>query len=372
MKKILLVTYGFHPDQSPRSLRATELAIELARLGHEVTVLGPNRAGIDEFLNQHRLNYISYGEITWKVLQLSESMSIFKWFNRAMTRGLSLLFEYPSIQLVPLLRKKLKKLKGFDALISIAVPYPIHWGVASIWKIESLQNPAKVWIADCGDPYCGRENDTFSVPFYFAWVEKWFMRKCDFVTVPTQDAIKGYFKEFHDKIIINPQGFRFKEYKVLRTVPKHITHLVYGGGFIPGRRDPKELILLLNDLASAYHFRFDIYTNSPQFVKPHIKAHNHIFVHDMIPRDEFLEIASTADFLVNFANKGTVQTPSKLIDYAMLKKPVLNIVTGNLDTENVKKFLNGDYSGSLDIKDIDQYKIENVAKKFIDLMDRKI
>lgn len=58
MKKILHVTYGFHPAPSPRSFRATELAIELARQGHEITVLGPYQAGIEEFLNQHGLNYI--------------------------------------------------------------------------------------------------------------------------------------------------------------------------------------------------------------------------------------------------------------------------------------------------------------------------
>ena len=41
-KKILIVGRTFFPEQSPRSFRTTELAIELAKQGHEVHVLLPN------------------------------------------------------------------------------------------------------------------------------------------------------------------------------------------------------------------------------------------------------------------------------------------------------------------------------------------
>jgi len=55
----------------------------------------------------------------------------------------------------------------YDLLISIAVPYPIHWGVAAVWAKDKSKNLAPNWIADCGDPYCFQENDTFKPPFYF-------------------------------------------------------------------------------------------------------------------------------------------------------------------------------------------------------------
>lgn len=371
-KKILIVTYGFYPVQSPRSFRATELAIELARQGHEVTILGPDRAGIDDFLSEHKLRYISYGDIHWKIPKWPGNGRISQLINRAMVRGLSLLMEYPSLQLMFLLKKILKELSGFDALISIAVPYPLHWGVASTWQKDSTKNPAKVWIADCGDPYFGRENDTFKVPFYFAWIEKWFMKKADYITVPTETAIKGYFAEFHHKIKVIPQGFRFKEYNGKRSVPEDVVHFVYGGGFIQGRRDPRELIRFLNEQCNTLKFRFDIYTTTPHLADIHIGPGVSIFVHSPVQREEFLEIASGADFVVNFNNIGTVQTPSKLIDYAILNKPILNITTGNLDKYNVLKFLNRDFSQNYIISDAQQYRIENVAKKFLDLVDTKI
>ena len=94
----------------------------------------------------------------------------------------------------------LKKEKGHDLILSIAHPYPIHWGVASIWNKN--QSIAKYWIADCGDPYLNQDNGGWKPPYYFGFVEKWFMRKATFITVPIVEALSGYFKEFHDKIKI--------------------------------------------------------------------------------------------------------------------------------------------------------------------------
>jgi len=50
-------------------------------------------------------------------------------------------------------RKILKYEKDYDLMISFAVPYPIHWGVA--WSITKKHKISEVWVADCGDPYMG-------------------------------------------------------------------------------------------------------------------------------------------------------------------------------------------------------------------------
>src|SRR5699024_12169166 len=69
-------------------------------------------------------------------------------------RSLLQLFEYPDIELLFKVKKALREESGFDLLISIAVPHPIHWGTAWAWRKE---NPiAKTWVADCGDPYMGQ------------------------------------------------------------------------------------------------------------------------------------------------------------------------------------------------------------------------
>jgi glycosyltransferase involved in cell wall biosynthesis len=366
-KKILIVTNGFYPDISPRSFRATELAKELVRQGHQVSVLTHPRTGTAAFCKSHGIEFKDLGNITWPVPSIKGS-GVVRLFWRVVTRFSALLLEYPFIQIMPLLKKALKNESGYDMMISVAVPYPIHWGVAAV---RSKQHPiAKVWVADCGDPYMGQENDTFKPPFYFGWLEKKFCTKADYIAVPTAASIDGYYKEFHDKIKIIPQGFRFediKRYEGPKTTDKII--FGYGGMFIPGRRDPSELLTFLNNLDESYHFEFHIYTNSPQLVEPFIEASKgRIQLKQVLDRESLLYEMSKMDFVVNFENVGHTQTPSKLIDYAILQKPILSVKFGNLKTDTVLEFLKGDYTNAVVIEDFEKYRIEKVAQQFLQLL----
>src|SRR5690606_10094120 len=102
---------------------------------------------------------------------------------------------------------KKEKNSNYDILISIAAPHPIHWGVAK--AIKKYKNIAKCWIADCGDPFMLSHNLQYKRPFYFKYYEKEFCRLADFITIPTAFAKDGYYKEFHDKLNVIPQGFNF-------------------------------------------------------------------------------------------------------------------------------------------------------------------
>jgi hypothetical protein len=371
-KKILIVTHGFHPEQSPRAFRATELAKEFCRQGHEVTVMAPERSNMRDLLNEFPITFVSLGQLKWKIFNFKSQGGLGKIYNKVVNRTMPLLFEYPMIELIP----KIKKIfdsnhNSYDILISVAVPYPIHWGIAAIWK-SKLKSQIGIWVADCGDPYCHQENDTFRPPFYFQWIEKWFMRKADYITVPTQNSFKGYFPEFYSKLKVIPQGFRFQDIEKKETINDGIVRFGYGGVFIPGKRDPTEFIDFLISLPQNIRFEFHIYTNSPQFVTPYILSDTRIIVHNPVNRKALLETLSAFNFVVNFANQGSAQTPSKLIDYAIIDKPILNIVTGSLNRQSVEEFLNGDYVQSLKIENIDNYRIENVIQSFIILTECEI
>jgi hypothetical protein len=195
------------------------------------------------------------------------------------------------------------------------------------------------------------------------------MRKTDFISVPTRGAIAAYYSEFHPKIRVIPQGFRFEDYQFSNKNPENTKPtFAYAGGFIPGRRDPFEFIQFLGQQDIDYEFH--IYTTTPDLVTG-IKGNlqNKIIVHDPIPHNELLKVLSRMDFLVNFENVGNKQTPSKLIDYLILKKPILSVKTGNLNIKVAKEFLSGNYEGKMLIEDPDQYRIENVCNKFIQLVD---
>jgi hypothetical protein len=364
-KKILIVASTFFPANSPRANRATELAKEFAREGHDVVVVTPKNNEVHpQFEKQHNLVIKDMGQPKWKPIS-TKGGGPFNIITRLAARLSGLLLEYPAIQYLGMTNRALRNELGYDLLISIAVPFPIHWGVA---KARTPKHRiATVWVADCGDPYMGEESDTFRKPFYFKYVEKWFCKKADFLTVPTVGSINGYYPEFHHKIKVISQGFDFNEITLPKaTAVNAVPTFAYPGTFIQGRRDPSELLEYLVNLPSD--FKFYIYTNKPEVVAPYLKrGAGRIVVQNYIPRQQLLSALCTMDFVVNFDNGGPKQTPSKLIDFAIVKKPILSITTNNLDTLAVDQFLSGNYSRQYIIEDVEQYKIENVCAKFLKL-----
>jgi len=363
-KKILLVSSGFYPEISPRSFRATKLAIEFARQRHEVTIYTKYRDfDYTEFLNKNKIRvcmwnkskYPKIPEFTGKIISL---------FARILNRILLMLFEYPDIEEMFQVKNALKNEKHYDFLISFAVPFPVHWGVA--WSRTKNHLIARIWISDCGDPYMGSMTDSFKKLFYFKYVEKWWCRKTDYISIPVESARSAYYEEFHSKIVVIPQGLRLSDMDIKDEYVKNLVPtFAYSGMFIPGIRDPREFLDHL--VTFDQPFKFIIYTKNKSLLHPYQESlKGKLIVYDYIPRKELLRELAQMDFLVNFDNNTSKQIPSKLIDYKLTCRPVLNI-TADLDKNVVMKFFNGDYSHSHEIGHIGQYDISNVAKKFTSL-----
>lgn len=367
MKKILIISRAFYPTNSPRSFRTSELAKEFSRQGHEVTVITPKVHGVhDAFEKQHNIRITDLGQQTWKTPDFGKS-KLGYLLTRATYRLLNLAFEYPDIQFTKLVLKALKKERDYDLLISIAVPYPIHWGVAKVW--EKGGAIARTWVADCGDPYYGNKMDSFRKWFYFKWVEKWFMRKADFISITNINFKVNYFPEFHDKMVEIPQGFNFEDINLFEGKIKHaMPHFAFAGSLIPIKRDPSKLLAYLISLDQDY--RFILYTSTPELVAPYAeKSNGRIIIKGFIPRDKLIFELSKMDFLVNFEFNPKEQSPSKLIDYGLTKRPILNIISKEFNPSIVDEFLRGNYSNKFIFQDFNQYRIENVCKKFLDLVD---
>lgn len=88
-----------------------------------------------------------------------------------------------------------------------------------------------------------------------------------------------------------------------------------------------------------------------------------------IARSEILKQLSKFDFLINILNDGSVQSPSKLIDYTLSQRPILNISTKLTESqiETFNEFIGGCYEKQYRVQNIEDYNIKNVCKKFIDL-----
>ncbi|MDD3080049.1 MAG: hypothetical protein PHH37_13255 [Paludibacter sp.] len=367
-KKILIVSRSFYPENSPRSFRTTELVKEFCCQGHDVTLLTNERNyDYSGFLKQYPVKIKYFDKLRFKRFQSKNNKGLFVDFPRKFGRLLFMLFNYPDIELLWLVKRALKQESGYDLMISVAVPYPVHWGVACGRSAKHII--ANTWVADCGDPYYFNTLESFKIPFYFAWVEKWFSRKTDYISIPFESLLDSFFSEFHSKIKIIPQGFNFSEILISHQEPANekVTFAYAGGVSSAGVRSPLKLIDKL--LQSDFDFIFHIFaTTGIDLVEKYSDlSGGRIVLHKAVPRTELLPFLSKMDFLVNLLVAGTEtkQVPSKLIDYSLTGRPVINIDPLNPDMELIAKFLNKDYSKAYYVPDIEQYNIKNVANQFL-------
>ena len=191
-----------------------------------------------------------------------------------------------------------------------------------------------------------------------------FLRKADYLTA-NQEAIKGYYPATNK--ILHTTGLDFDQDRNFSDIKNNTCPtFAYAGGFISGVRDPFQLLSFLNEL--TFPFKFLVYTNQPEFLNNFRNTLGEkLIVSSYIPRNELIDILSKVDFLINFDNNTTLNSPSKLIDYAVAGRPVLNI-TRDFNSGIFMEFLNKNYSRRMVLPDPMQYHIKNVAAQFLELV----
>jgi hypothetical protein len=366
-KKILIISRSFHPEKSPRSLRTTALAKEFAKQGHNVTVLTVKNDAVHvPFEKEYNITINDLGPLQFSAIDITNTKGPFKYVKRALRRAMLLFFEYPDIELMFRVNKALKNESGYDLLISIAVPHPIHWGVAMARKVDHCI--ADVWVADCGDPYYGLENDSFNALFYFSYIEKWFSRKADYITIPFEGARSAYFPEFHSKIKIIPQGLFFpeKESPIKKVKNKEIT-FAYFGNIQSYLHYAVPFLEKLNALDKD--FRFIVYTRDRQLYERILNTETLRMceIRGYVDRQVLLGQLNGVDFLVHFPYRKGTQKSLKLIDYAYLGKPVLSYSNDERSDRILNEFMSYNFKNQMPLEDYSKYRIENVSARFLEL-----
>lgn len=355
---ILIVSGFFYPQNTPRSFRTTELAKEFGRLGHSVRVYFPeNNYDYSEFIKNNPNVEISF------IPQIHGEAPKNK-LGYAIWRIANICAAYPSVKYYSLLKNVFKKEDNYDLLVSVAVPHPIHWGIGNIYKKRKI---AKTWIADCGDPYMLCKTDSHNAPGYMRYFEDLWCKKCDYISVPTETSYTGYYPEYHNKIRVIPQGFNFEATPIPEYKPNSTPTFIFAGIFIKGKRDPQKLMEYL--CAMDKPFKFIVYgANAHQFMDPYKdKLGDKLEIRTPIARDLLIPEMAKADFLLNIGNGTKVQTPSKLIDYTLAKRPILTIETNDIKENVLSEFLEGNYANQDAPIDISRYDIHNVAQQFLSL-----
>lgn len=364
MKNILIICKDIYPVQSPRSFRASELVKEFVKRGYNVKVVCSLSEGNFELFKKEFFNV--------KSLNMGPVQNFLDWgiFNklslvkRIFNRYLYHLFQYPNIVLLFKVKKYLKNnTNKTDLLITIAYPFPIHWGVA-IAKKANVKNFPNRWIADCGDPFM--RNPIIKPPFYFKFLEKLFCRMADKITIPVEIGRNAYYKEFHEKIEIIPQGFDFSTFEKETYSKNDVPTFLYAGIFYKGSRDPRPFLDYLTEIDS--NFRFIIYTSEDSLIKYHKEIlGDKLVINPSISRIELLKKMSRMDFLINIENESENQTPSKLIDYSLSGRPILSVSMKNIDKKKFNDFLNGIYQDEFKVHDLERYNIVNVVNRFLEI-----
>ena len=358
--KILVVSGFFYPQNTPRAFRTTELAKMLVKLGHDVTVYIPKGGGdYSDLLHKTPMRICTYDAFIERRRYTGISI-----VDRIIFRVLNQFFNYPDGKNIKPIMEALEREKGYDLLITIAMPHSVHWAMGKLYSRGV--KAAKHWIADCGDPFMLTETASFRPPFYLKSLETRWCRLCDYISVPTEHSYGGYYPEFRDKIRVIPQGFDFSEIKRKEYKWNPVPTFAYSGSTIPVRRDLRPIFDVL--IKKNVDFKLHVFTSQKDMYASYKeKLGERLLLHDYVPRLELLETLSGMDFLLNLDNGITVQTPSKLIDYALTGRPILSLNSCNIDEALLESFLRGDYTGQYVVNNLDQYNIEKVAQQFLDL-----
>lgn len=364
--KLLIVTHWFYPKQIPRAFRAYELYKRLSQRYQVDILIGDYREKI--------MNNEKYEDKINKYIQ-TEKLKITFLANLKIIQLLKKVIEYFIGERYLITRGnffiKNIDLHKYDVIISIGLPFYIHWIVANKIKNYKKSGGKIRSISDWGDPFVGQT--TKKIAPYFKNIQKKVCEIFDYIVIPTEKA-KDYYLDYtiKEKIKIIPQGVDFSRFKIETYKKNKIPHFIYTGIFYEKIRDPENFFKFLAELNKE--FLFTIYTiKHGAIYNKLIKKYEQILgekleVYELISREECIKQLSKSDFLINIENETSTQIPSKLIDYGISRRPILSFRSGDIPKEKFLQFLNGNYQGAKKI-DISRYDINTIIDEFIKIIE---
>lgn len=368
---IKIVVGSYFPKIHPRAFRATELAKEFTRLGHQVTVICMSTVEGFDYAAYTResgiqiihLNIFS-GDHTAKVMASKLTGTCLGKVKRFCIEYFLCgnLFKYGKQ-----IANSLDCLEGADVVIALSTPFPVHYGYA-----KYIRNHGRkfVSILDSGDPFYYSRQTKRAI--WFKGIEKNVYKECDYLTIPTENAIPLYSPLIdRDKIKIIPQGFNMRDLKLYNGSFEGPVRIAYAGVFYWDIRNPEFLFSYLDTCQKEYEFNLYMRFKDALFdaaMERYPNFAKRVKVSYGVPHDELIYKLSEMDFLINIENVSNTQMPSKLIDYGMTKRPIFSCKESSFSSDKMERFLSRDYTGSYEV-DVDNYNIERIAQQFLDLFN---
>jgi hypothetical protein len=328
--RLLVVTYLYAPDRSPRAFRWTALAERWAAAGHEVAVIAAGAAATERRngVTVHRVPGWLRRSATPGAGGGPARRSLAKAiYDRTLKRVLWP--DYAFDWYFPALRRA--RAVPADRLVTVSHPFTPHLvGLA-------LKHPH--WLADIGDPFSLLDETPLNNGALYARLnrhaERRVLARADAVAVTVESARAAYgavFPESAGKIAVVPPLLSLPEPDD-NPLPASGTHLVFVGTLYRALRNPAPLLALLKEMRRgrpdlALHFFGDVHDCRPLFEKPHEGVH----LHGPVPRATAAAAMRHAAALVNIGNATPHQVPSKLVEYVAAARPIVNLARAASDT----------------------------------------
>ena len=370
--RILVITYYYYPDLTPRAFRWTEICEQWAKLGHDVHIVTAYQQGLARTENKqgvsiHRAGGAGLkgfrawvnGDKTRSKMGRASEQSFFDKSDvktRHRTGWMKRLFRvihdltwrkiyWPDATCFWIWSawrnsRKLCYERSFDVLITVSHPFSGH--VVGLRLKQAC--PSILWLADNGDPFCFQERPAANnIRLYRKlnyWIEKRLLNSVDHFTVTTEGTAKIYqrlFPESLQKISVIPP---LLQDAFLRTrsnrrdlFDSDAIILLFVGIFYSDIRNPRSLLTLIERLikrSPLLRAKLQLHIiGSRKVIAEELEGfrslQGRVLLHGMLPHDMAVNAMHQSDCLINIGNRTSFQLPSKVIEYMATGKSILNL-----------------------------------------------
>ncbi len=402
MQRVLVITHSYSPTISPRAFRWSAIAEYWVKQGHHIDVVSSWKPGLPQYEIVNGVHVYRVGGAISEVLRSrlqkpamtptvetnkSNSVSantktLAKWIHdhtwkKVYWPDCACLWYFPTL-------KKAKQLLAshhYDNVITVSEPFTGHLVGLSIKQVL----PSITWLVDIGDPFCFIEyrptnNHKLYKNLNYA-IERKIFREANAISVTTEATSAKYADLFSesaakihvispvwslDKSPVNQESFFPSRDRNLR--------LLFVGTLHKEIRKPDMLLRLFNELLRTHlaeklelHFVGNINNCHEYFQAYKTLLNKKIFCHGKLSRSQAFQAMKEADVLVNIGNEFPYQLPSKVVEYASLGKPVLNLA--KIDEDSSAAFFKH-YPGSLCLLEDDGEVNSDQFTKLIQFLEK--
>jgi len=401
MKKILIITDWFAPENEIASVRTTKLAKYLSMSGYNISVV-TKVADLkikDSLLEQdmeyvHELIRIDRDKFFKLASSFNMNLRLFLSKKSKNNKKSENKEQIEIISVSPTFLENLRRIISFfikricdhffskkvvsalngidyDIVISTYGDFSPHL-IAS--RLKANRKSKFKWIADFRDPvYSG-----FQLKFLKLFLRKYFnkvSKKADAITAVSQGIFEIHKNDTTQEGHVITNGYDTDDIKSI--IPfdfkNQKINFVYTGALYAGRSDFSPVFNAIHDFIETGVFDINdlaVHYAGKDFRALKKQASNFgmepiLYDHGFVPREQSLSMQSGADILLLASWNCTGYTgviTGKFLEYMMIDKPILSIITGNIPNSEIKKIMqkaNNGFCYEQAMRDTDNEKLKD-------------